>query len=284
MVEKIIGKASAWPALFIAIGKGMQYDMRIMKQVLNIYKPQGMTPLQALEAVRDQYPKYHNEKMSYAGRLDPMAEGVLVVLAGDAVHDKERYLKLSKTYEADIVFGIGTDTHDLLGIAAAYEIKNIQIELFEAEIRNMQGIFKYPFPIYASKPVNGKPLFQWAREGKLDEIEIPKRTMCVYGVELLDRYECMIEEIKNNAIVAIATVRGDFRQKEIANRWQSVFTDINKKTALSAVRIRIHCASGTYIRTLAHELGKRLGADAIVTRLIRTRVGEFKIEDSMRLY
>lgn len=256
--------------------------MRNMSAVLNVYKPQGMTPLQALDKLRAIHPKYKTESMTYAGRLDPMAEGVLVVLVGDAVHEKEMYLKLDKTYEADILLGFGTDTYDLLGMPTVYKT-DVSDEKIDAAVAAMKGIFEYPFPTYSSKPVNGKPLFQWAREGKLNEIEIPKRTMCVHGVELLDRYECTIEELENNVTAAIPRVQGDFRQKEIANRWQSVFDGMDKNAALPAMRIRIHCASGTYIRTLAHELGKRLGVDAVLLRLIRTKVGDLKIEDSTRI-
>ena len=251
-----------------------------MEAVLNIYKPQGMTPLQAIDAVRERYAEYRNEKMTYAGRLDPMAEGVLIVLVGGAVHDKETYLGMDKTYEADIVIGIGTDTHDLLGMPAICDANDVLIGQLESEINNMEGMFKYPFPKYSSKPVQGKPLFQWAREDRLHEIEIPERTMRVNGVELLDRYTLSCGDIKHKAEAAIARVRGDFRQKEILEQWQGVFVGMDNNAAFLAVRLRIHCASGTYVRTLAHELGKRLGADAMLLRLVRTRVGDFKIEDS----
>jgi tRNA pseudouridine55 synthase len=254
-----------------------------MDEVLNIYKPQGMTPLQALDALRVKRPAYRDEKMTYAGRLDPMAEGVLIVLAGSAVHRKEAYLGLDKVYEVTVVFGFGTDTYDILGMSMKYETQDISNEKIEMEVNKMKGIFEYPFPDYSSKPVNGKPLYQWAREARLGEVEVPKRTMQIYGVTLLDMYTITIEEMKDTIEERIAEVKGDFRQKEILSKWGVVFAGMNREKPLLAARIRIDCASGTYVRTLVHELGKRLGSDAVVSRLVRTQVGEHLIDSAMRL-
>ena len=252
-------------------------------EVLNLYKPVGMTPLQTMDIVREQHPEYRDIRMTYAGRLDPMAEGVLVVLIGEKVYEKEAYLTLDKMYEADIVIGVGTDTHDLLGMPTVCNVSGALTGQLESEIKNMKGVFEYLFPPYSSKPVNGKPLFQWAREDRLHEIEIPKRMMRVSGVELLDRYTVSCGDIKNKAEATIAQVQGDFRQQEILKQWQSVFIGMDNNTAFLAVRLRVNCASGTYVRTLAHELGKRLGTDAMLLRLVRTRVGDFKVEDSLAL-
>lgn len=261
----------------------MRYDERDMERVLSIYKPQGMTPLQVIDRVREVYPEYRDEKMTYAGRLDPMAEGVLLVLAGDAVHEKESYVKLDKVYEADMAVGLGTDTHDLLGMPMLCSAGIASPERIEEEAKKMQGSFVYPFPAYASKPVNGKPLFQWAREGRLDDITIPARTMRIYGVELLGQRMISGEDVRLMARMSIAKVRGDFRQSEIIQQWEVVCGDQKKSLAFPAVRLRIHCASGTYVRTLAHELGKRLGADATLLRLIRTRVGDRTMEEALAL-
>lgn len=254
-----------------------------MEKVINIYKPQGMTPLQAIDAVRRQYPECQDEKMTYAGRLDPMAEGVLIVLVGDAVYRKEEYLKFDKVYEADIVFGLGTDTHDLLGIATMYDKVSIEDVKMKEEVKKMKGDFEYPFPIYSSKPVNGKPLFQWAREGRLEEIEIPSRLMKVYEVELLNQYSISAGEIKGSIERCIMNVRGDFRQEEILNRWGMILEGMGKEVTFSSIRIRIHCASGTYVRILTYELGKRLGTDAVLTKLVRTKVGSFESSTSTRI-
>lgn len=261
----------------------MRYDGRSMEKILNIYKPQGLTPLQALDVIRDIWPEYRDEKITYAGRLDPMAEGVLIVLIGDVVHQKEVYLKLDKIYEADIILGIGTDTHDVLGLPMLYPLTGITKEKIEAAMATMRGCSEYTLPIYSSKPVQGKPLFQWAREGRLSEIKIPKRAMHVYNAELLDHYEIDDKEMMQHIEASVKKVQGDFRQGEIVNAWRVLLADSTAKSTFPMIRIRIHCASGTYIRTLAHELGKRLDTDAVVARLVRTQVGDFAMCNANRI-
>lgn len=257
--------------------------MRNMERVVNVYKPQGMTPLQAIDAIRDRYPEYRSERMTYAGRLDPMAEGVLVILVGDAVHKKETYLRLDKEYEADIVFGIGTDTHDLLGMPIICNNIKIDSDIVRSGMEQMIGSFEYALPIYSSKPVNGKPLFQWAREGRVSEIKIPKRTMHVHVMEFIGMNVMEKEELISRVHALIKNVRGDFRQNEVLHKWDVVTTGADMNETLPVVSMRIDCASGTYVRTLVHELGKRLGADATVMRLIRTSVGDHHICDAIRL-
>mgnify|MGYP000153282325 CR=1 FL=1 len=87
-----------------------------MKNILNIYKPVGLSPLDIINILKDKSPEYQDVPITYAGRLDPMAEGVLLLLAGDEVHKNEEYQKLDKEYEAEILIGFNTDTYDVLGI------------------------------------------------------------------------------------------------------------------------------------------------------------------------
>ncbi|HBI25378.1 MAG: tRNA pseudouridine synthase B [Candidatus Wolfebacteria bacterium GW2011_GWC2_39_22] len=249
--------------------------------VLNIYKPLGWTPLQALDALRKVRPELQDAKMTYAGRLDPMAEGVLVVLVGEAVHTKEEYTKLDKTYEADIMFGIGTDTHDLLGMPTIRAAQKITNEQLEEAIKNMHGEKEYAFPIYSSKPVEGKPLFQWARENRMHEIKTPTRLMCVQSMRVIERRSvtglALQDVIKKN----IGNVAGDFRQEAIVAQWNALLGE-KEKEIFDVVRVTVQCGSGTYIRTLAHTIGRQLGADAILARLVRTSVGPYAIGDSLR--
>ena len=257
----------------------MRYDGRIMRAIVNLYKPQGMTPLQALHVLRDMKPEYRKEKMTYAGRLDPMAEGVLVVLVGDAIREKDQYCGLAKTYTADVIFGLETDTHDLLGMPARRSVSVISDERLQSEVSGLCGAHKYPFPIYSSKPVRGKPLFQWAREGKLHEVDIPTRVMDVQGMQVLERYSVTTGMLWKMIQEKIGRVSGDFRQQEIFDQWNALLNE--KGGAFQGVRVVVQCASGTYIRTIAHELGKRIGTGTVVVRLVRTQVGAYTVEESM---
>ncbi len=88
-----------------------------MQQLINVYKPLGMTPLEVIRKLKQTNSYLTEAKISYAGRLDPLAHGVLLLLVGENTKEKDRYLALPKTYEFEIIFGLQTDTYDLLGYA-----------------------------------------------------------------------------------------------------------------------------------------------------------------------
>src|SRR3989338_7639479 len=90
--------------------------MRKPNNIFNIYKSVGISPLDAVKLLKEKYPELKGEKMTYAGRLDPLAEGVLLILAGKTVYEQEKNLKLDKEYEGKILFGFETEAYDVLDI------------------------------------------------------------------------------------------------------------------------------------------------------------------------
>ena len=103
-----------------------------------IHKAVGQTPLEAIEQLRIQTPELYQVKLSYAGRLDPLAEGVLLVLVGEANKERDAYLGLDKVYEFEMVLGVRTDSYDLLGLVEKvntnignYNIEKDQIIFFD---------------------------------------------------------------------------------------------------------------------------------------------------------
>ncbi len=251
-------------------------------KILNIYKPLGLSPLEAIRRFIEQNRAYEELKMTYAGRLDPMAEGVLLVLAGDAVHEKDQYLKVEKEYEAEILFSLETDTYDTLGLPVEKERVIITEEKIQKEVAKLKGNISLPLPAYSSYKVKSKPLFIWARAGKLDEVEIPIRKTKIYSIKYLRSYE--IDKIKLNKVIQkrIDKVSGDFRQEEIKTQWKKLLKN-EAVEKFKVARIKFTVSSGTYIRSIAHELGGRLGTSAILFSLIRTRVGGYEIKDSIKL-
>src|SRR3989344_5427873 len=141
-----------------------------MKKIIVLDKKEGETPLAALERFRKSIPKYKNAKdvrMTYAGRLDPMASGLLLILAGDETKKKEKSLALTKEYDFTVLFGFSTDTYDILGKVTHSLIRgNSRIDL-EKKIKNnlkfFRGKFRQKYPSYSSKTVAGRPLFSYAR-------------------------------------------------------------------------------------------------------------------------
>ena len=163
--------------------------------LVGVYKKWGKTPLETLDELRQKYPVLEGVPLSYAGRPDPQAEGLMLVLVGEKKKEREKYLGLNKTYEVEILFGIKTDTGDLFGVPCVdstgdtlnFSSKNSKD--FEDELttvlKSFVGKQQFPYPIYSSKTVQGKPLFQWMNEGKINEIEIPKTHVEVYSLKLI---------------------------------------------------------------------------------------------------
>lgn len=241
-----------------------------------------MTPLEAIRTFQEKNPEYKELKMSYAGRLDPLAEGVLLVLTGDELKEQKKYWGLDKQYEADILFGFSTDTYDVLGIPSypphAFEKKIPN----QKEIQKFQGNYTFTLPPYSSHKINGKPLFWWARNNKLDEIEIPRKTVKIYKIELREEKNIKKDDLLEKILEKIDSVQGDFRQKEIKEAWKEALKG-SPTVEFPVLKIIVNCSSGTYIRSIANELGEKTGTEAVLLNLKRTRVGEFMVENSIRI-
>ncbi len=267
-----------------------------MDKVLNLYKNPGETPLECILRYKKERLEFENVPMTYAGRLDPLAEGVLLVLAGEAVHRKEEFLNLKKEYEVEVLFGVSTDTFDVLGLlknnvllsqtgtfsaiaenVPVHGCENLSVEIVELEKTLKKFIWKniFEYPAYSSKPVNGKPLFSLARSGELDDVQIPKREVEIFNLEILNCREVNSEELLKDIENKINKVGGDFRQDIIVSKWREFLggMDCNFKIA----KIMAEVSSGTYMRTLAHEWGKALGVPALAYHIVRTKVGDYEV-------
>ncbi|OGD66808.1 hypothetical protein A2442_01655 [Candidatus Campbellbacteria bacterium RIFOXYC2_FULL_35_25] len=251
-----------------------------MEKVLNLYKKEGETPLETTENFRKENSEYEKEKMTYAGRLDPMAEGVLLVLSGEECKNKEEYLNLDKEYEFEILWGIITDTYDILGIPKIYRGKApVDLSGFGDVLKKLKGKQVFEYPPYSSATVEGKQLFQWAREGRLNEIEIPRKEVEIYNIELLENYEISGEELLKSIINRVQKVTGDFRQKEITKQWQLPGA-LPLGVDFVVSKVRVNCSRGTYVRAIANKLGNDLGVGAIALKIKRNKVGEYNIKNS----
>ncbi|MCK6462451.1 MAG: hypothetical protein L6Q29_01365 [Candidatus Pacebacteria bacterium] len=252
----------------------------------NVYKPVGISPLDAVKILRQKHPETEKEKVTYAGRLDPLAEGVLILLVGDAIQQKEKYLKLDKEYEAEILFGFKTDTYDILGLPQKIR-QPLPMSRFNLDIGlgKFLGKNKMPLPPYSSYKIKGKPLFEWARKGKLKEIKIPEKEIEIYEIKLLELKKVGSEKLLEKIIKKIKVVQGDFRQEKILSQWQEkILPKICyrlKQEGFWVARIKIKCSSGTYVRSIAHKLGQNLKTGAVLLGLKRTKVGKFDIKDSI---
>ena len=263
-----------------------------MGKVLNLYKQCGETPLECISRFRKNNPGFENISMTYAGRLDPLAEGVLLVLAGEDVYKKDDFLNLNKEYEVEVLFGFETDTFDVLGIPLSFPRRRESMDPrirkddnaggmnAESTLKRFIGKNIFEYPPYSSKPVNGKPLFSIARSGGLDDIEMPKREVEIFNLEILNWREINSKDLLKDIEKKISEVVGDFRQEIILSKWKEVLGDVDVNFHIAKIKAEV--SSGTYMRTLAHEWGKSLGVSALAYHIVRTKVGEFGISQSSK--
>ena len=203
---------------------------------LNVYKPVGKTSHDVVAYFRK---LLKIKQIGHTGTLDPFAEGVLPICIGKATRLIE-YLPDDKAYLAFVQFGKSTDTYDTEGkITFESNIKITEEDICKC-LKNFEGdIEQYP-PIYSAIKIDGKKLYEYAREGK--KVEIKPRKVTIKNIEL------------------------------------KTF-NFAKQTA----EIYIECSKGTYIRSIANDLGQKLGCGGHLYKLIRTKAGKFTIENSIKM-
>lgn len=252
---------------------------KILKKILLLYKKEGETPLQTLLNFRAKNRIYKDAKMTYAGRLDPLVSGLLLVLVGDAVHEKEEYLKLSKEYKFSALFGFATDTYDILGKLTnvphrqdLWGRKELEKKIKE-NLKFFSGKFTQSYPMYSSKTVAGKPLFAYARAGEV--VKSPKHEVSVKSLKFLKIKKIDAKRLLENIERRIAKVKGDFRQKEILKIWRKELKFEQGLPLLKIADFHIKCGSGTYVRGIANSLGEKIGIPALALTIKRTKIGKW---------
>jgi tRNA pseudouridine55 synthase len=243
-----------------------------MRRVIYIWKPLGFSPLKTIEKFKEKYPEYKDEIVSYAGRLDPMAEGILVFLIGEENKKRDSYLNLKKEYESEIILGISTDTFDSLGLITKTENREISKKEIEKKLKSFVGKQRQLYPPYSSKAVGGRPLYWWSRQGRLSEIEIPEREVEIYSIELLSFEEIDVDSLVNKIIENIKNIKGDFRQDKIIKSWEEFDKKYGDEEFVK-IKIKVSCSSGTYIRRIADDLG------GFANTIMRTGIGEIRKKD-----
>lgn len=251
-------------------------------EVVNLYKHLGETPRERLERLREQRSEYRHEVLSYAGRLDPMAEGVLLCLVGAMNKRREMYLDMSKEYVLDILFGFSTDTYDILGrvINRGDGSKLTQPQIAKG-LNEFRGAVSQEYPPFSSKTVEGKSLIEWARAGAIGAMVLPRRNVTIYDIAVTSMYKVDEPTLLAYIESSVDKVQGDFRQDEVMRLWKRNVRKDGTHTFPCAT-VHISCSSGTYARSIAHGLGQELGVPALALHILRTKVGEYDIAKSLR--
>ncbi|KAG6010764.1 hypothetical protein E4U21_004152 [Claviceps maximensis] len=129
-------------------------------------------------------------KIGHGGTLDPLATGVLILGIGTATKLLPQFLHCTKTYEAILVFGVSTSTYDRTGsVLARRGYDHVTKELVEKELESFRGKQMQIPPLYSALKMNGKPLYEYAREGKPIPREIEGRQVEALEIELVEWYE-----------------------------------------------------------------------------------------------
>lgn len=225
-------------------------------ELLLIDKPKGITSFDVIRRLRRLYSDSHEgakaPKLGHAGTLDPLASGLMLLGVGRGTKALSGLIKLDKEYLAEIRLGESRVTSDLEGdIVDEVAIDATQADAIAAQLpatlMTLMGAQTLPVSAYSAIKVDGVPMYKRARKAEVtgdQVIDIPVRTMTVHGAEILG---------------------------------------IEHQTDRLAVVVRFQVASGTYIRSLAEELGRRLGLPACLADLRRTQVGEYQVEDALKL-
>lgn len=206
-----------------------------MDGIIVIRKEKGYTSHDVVARLRG---ILHMKKIGHTGTLDPEAEGVLPVALGKATRLVDMITEKEKTYEAVMRLGLVTDTQDMTGTVLRQEEVTVTPEETEEALASFVGEQMQIPPMYSALKVNGKKLYELAREGKT--VERKARPVHFFEIRLLEM-------------------------------------------ELPLVRFRVTCSKGTYIRTLCHDIGEKLGCGAAMESLLRTQVGRFELKDSLTL-
>ena len=216
--------------------------------LLLIDKPKGITSFGVIRILRK---KLSIKKIGHAGTLDPLATGLMILGVGPGTKKLTELIKLDKEYIAEVRIGERRTTGDLEGEVMEEKVVVETAEMLRSNISaaltDMLGTLTLPVSAYSAIKVDGVPMYKRARnaEAKGEVVaEVPVRDIKVYEAELLS-------------------------------------VEVGGGRAVATVRFAV--GSGTYIRSLAEELGRRLNYPATLQNLRRTKVGKFDIKDAQLL-
>lgn len=205
--------------------------------IINVYKESGFTSHDVVAKLRG---ILGQKKIGHTGTLDPEATGVLPICLGNATKLCDLLTDKDKTYKAVLKLGIVTDTQDMTGNVEKQQEVSCEQNEVEQVILSFVGDYEQIPPMYSALKVNGKKLYELAREGKV--VERKARPITIHKIEI-----CNI----------------DMATKE--------------------VEFIVSCSKGTYIRTLCHDIGEKLGCGGCMKSLVRTKVSRFVIDEGLTL-
>ncbi|MCX6738946.1 MAG: tRNA pseudouridine(55) synthase TruB [Candidatus Parcubacteria bacterium] len=221
--------------------------MNFSSDILFVDKPKCITSFDVIRLLRK---KLGIWKMGHAGTLDPLASGLMIIGVNDGTKKMADFLKLPKIYIADILLGKKSETGDLEGkILEEKDTEHITDEMIRSVVSDFTGKHSLAVPMYSAIKVGGKTLYSIARKKEA-------------GKELTEKEMNTAPPIKEMEVVSAELLA------------------IERNGENLIVKVKMEVTSGSYIRTLAEELGSRLGVPAMLSGLRRIQIGKYSVEDS----
>ncbi|MFA7673816.1 MAG: tRNA pseudouridine(55) synthase TruB [Clostridia bacterium] len=187
---------------------------------------------------------FDTKKIGHTGTLDPIAEGILIVCIGKTTRLADYIIKKDKTYKTEMLLGISTDTYDTTGAITRYiDPSKLDKVIITDTVRSFIGQQIQIPPKYSAKKVDGRKLYEYARNN--EDVKIKGASIEIYS----------INDIRVN--------------DEIYNAEKVI-----------RISFEVNCSKGTYIRSLCNDIGEKLATGAVMDKLMRTAVGNFKVEDA----
>ncbi|MCI1287259.1 MAG: tRNA pseudouridine(55) synthase TruB [[Lactobacillus] timonensis] len=214
-----------------------------MDGIIALYKDRGMTSFACVNRLRH---VLHEKRIGHAGTLDPNVDGVLPICIGKATKVVDFLHEQPKTYVGELLIGEATETEDLDGkVIAEKEVPApVTGDVLQKIMGEMTGKLTQIPPMYSAVRVHGKHLYEYARAG--ETVERPKRLVTI-------------------------------------NNFSLVSSSYDAQSRRQRVRFKVQCSKGTYVRTMAVDLAKRLGYPGVMSSLTRVASGGFTIDQTISL-
>ena len=254
--------------------------------VLSVDKPYRWTSadvIRKLKIAAFRHFRKKDLKVGHAGTLDPLATGVLLVCIGPACKRAQTLQDHDKEYIAGIRFGATTPSYDLeKDVDRRFPYQHITAEAVQEALKGFLGPQEQIAPLFSAKSVDGVRAYEMARKlyrsGRSAELDTA-------ALETLHRSKIVISELE---LLEFKTSANCFAERKASPAGEinaSCRINVADTSALGLPEavIRITCSKGTYIRAFARDLGEALGSGAHLCSLVRSRSGDYRIEDALSL-
>ena len=220
-------------------------EIKDLKKINKILLIDKPKGITSFDVIRILRRKYKIRKMGHSGTLDPLATGLMIIGVEEGTKALKDLIGLNKEYQASVLLGQQTSTGDMEGeIIKSKKINKVNIKEVEETLKEITGKILLPVPVYSAIKVKGQPLYKIARKKGYKSITPPKKEMEIFWIKIKNHHK-----------------EGDYY----------------------ILNLEMKVKSGTYVRSIAEEIGRRLKVPATIKELRRTTIGKFKIKNAIKI-